>query len=133
MINLLSVTTTPGRWGLFLSCLVAAGWTAAFLGQEEWKFYSTTAQTLVDLGAARLGCWMGALSLVSAFGAITGNLVGRLLGGALGVFTWSVFLVEAGAAGAPEDVGTYLALLLACAAAEWRVGTKIYARGRNGR
>lgn len=87
-----SIPEKAGAWGRFLSCVMAAAWSFSFWTGVSGKPDSGTEQIVAGFGVAFATSWMAAVALTPIAAHLLDWLPARLLGAALGLFTWSALL-----------------------------------------
>jgi hypothetical protein len=90
-----SIPDSPGRWGKFLSCVIAAFWAATLWHNGPGIDQIIGMDAMLGLfGRQPSALWMTAVAVVPIVGMLTDIMLLRLFGATLGLVTWSSLLLE---------------------------------------
>lgn len=94
-LRLCSIPASPGRWGKFLSCLIAATWATTLWGAGPGVAQIAGEDTIIALfGQHAAAAWMTVVAVMPIVGMVTDIIALRLFAATLGLTTWTSLLLE---------------------------------------
>jgi hypothetical protein len=94
-LRLRSIPGSPGRWGKFLSCVIAGAWAATLWNNGPGLAELAGEAAIIDLfGRHAAATWMTVVALAPVVGMLSGVTTLRLFAATLGLATWTSLLLE---------------------------------------
>jgi hypothetical protein len=94
-LRLRSIPASPGRWGKFLSCVIAGAWAATLWNNGPGLAELAGEAAIIELfGRHAAATWMTAVALAPVAGMLSGLIPLRLFAATLGLATWTTLLLE---------------------------------------
>jgi hypothetical protein len=94
-LRLRSVPGTAGRWGKFLSAILAASWAATLWNNGPRLSELAGEGPIIELLGRHLAAvWMTAVAAIPIIGMASGVVAIRIFAATLGLATWSSLLLE---------------------------------------
>ena len=90
-----SIPDSPGRWGKFLSAILAASWAATLWNNGPGLSELAGEDAIIELFGRHLAAvWMTAVAVAPVVGLLSGVVPLRFFAATLGLATWTTLLLE---------------------------------------
>jgi hypothetical protein len=94
-LRLCSIPSSPGRWGKFLSAILAASWAATLWNNGPGLSELAGEGEIIALFGRHLAAvWMTVVAVAPLAGMLTGVVGLRIFAATLGLATWTSLLLE---------------------------------------
>jgi hypothetical protein len=94
-LRLRSIPASSGRWGKFLSCVIAAAWAATLWNHGPGLAELAGEAAIIQLfGLHAAATWMTIVAVAPLAGMLSGVIPLRLFAATLGLATWTSLLLE---------------------------------------
>jgi len=130
-LRIRSIPATPGRWGKFLSAVLAASWAATLWNNGPGlSELAGEAAIIAMFGRHPAALWMTAVAVAPVVGMASGVVALRICAATLGLATWTSLLLEMifQDGSMRPTMGACMAGILACLNADVRLARMIAER-----
>lgn len=94
-LRMRSIPDSAGRWGKFLSCVLAASWAATLWNGGPGISELAGEAAIIELfGRHMAALWMTIIAVVPLIGLLTNSVGLRVFSATLGLVSWSTLLLE---------------------------------------